>query len=57
MYIVHDIKKTKFKKHAETFCFTYKKTSLILRYAVNKKSNENLMRETISNDSEMPKME
>ena len=36
---------------------TCKKTSLILRYVVNTKSNESLTRETTSNYSEMAKME
>ena len=39
------------------FVLTCKKTSLILRYLVDTKSNENLMRETKSNDNEMAKME
>ena len=39
------------------FVLTCKKNTLILRYLVNTKSNENLMRETKSNDSEMAKME
>ena len=34
-----------------------KTTNLILGYLVNTKSNENLMRETKSNYSEMAKME
>ena len=58
MHMVQDIKKPNSKNMPKFFVLTCKKKpSLILRYFVNTKSIQNLMRETKSNDSEMAKME